>query len=545
MSRRLASLVLGSFLLILGTFAPACPTCALPPASAPVSDPAPQDAFEAAAPGALLPEELDWLLALEGRRYELINGRLSDRKAADAAKHLLTNFAVWELLGRRASERTAVLRTAAKDGRLPEEFHDEAITLFWMRGTLISPEDRAFLREATRLKPKLQPGVGSFEDGLRNPVTPPPAGGSNPTADPTAQATELLRSLRHSLSIKPDADPRAAAAMNEALESLLKTPTGRELALEFTASDARATIEFDNVDNSTTVIKNGRRILYASGGYTIMGANPPRVVLNRHYLETDPDYRRVDMTATLGHELFGHAFEAQRSEKAGVPPDVIGYYRGDEAGAGLIGWLVETELGGPLDSEHMWSYLADPERYHNNLVTNLPYYATTLSLAEMRAPLATLEGRVDAIEIDRKKIRDYAVAVVAWRSAIEHFVTVHGMDRGQFSSLSEDIDATIIWNDAHQKNLDDISASLLATITHWKKPETAAALATLAEASDSTYMRQSEQRLAARTDRLRGLVAGRAWEPSIPPVPGKLTWDDLDRLMEQDRTETDHWEKTE
>ena len=530
--RRLTSLVLAAF-LIRGTAAPACPTCELPPVSTPVSDPLAQAVFEAAAPGALLSEERDWLSALEGGRYEPVNGRLADRKAAVPAKHLLTNSAAWALLGRRATERTAVLRTLAKDGRLPATVRGEAVALFWLRGTLVSPEDQAFLREAALPKAKPEPGVGSFGGGIKHAGGTPPAGG--PAAAPTAQAAELLKALRSSLDIVPDADPRAVTAMNEALESLIKTPTGRELALEFTASGAKAKLEFGAVDNSATAVLNGRRILQASGGHTDTFENPPRVTLNRDYLDTDPDYRRVNMAATLGHELFGHAFEEQRSKKAGVSHDAVYYYRGDEAGAGLIGWLVQAELGGPLDNGHMWGYLADREKYHAKLQTTLPYYTTTLSTSEMRVPLRTLQGRVAPIETARKNARKYAAGMLSWRPTIEHLITVHGMDRARFSSLSEDIVSAVAWRDSHLKALDNINAHLTATIAQWKKPETAPALAQLGAASDSTYMRQAEERLAARATRLRGLVAGRTAEPAIPPVPGKITWEELYQMQDKDR----------
>ncbi len=534
MSRPLAAALALAALLLLGPSAPACPICDQPPATAPVADPPPQAVFEAAAPGALLPEELAWLLEIQGGRFTMLSGRLSDAKAASPDKHLLTNDSVWGLLGKRASERVAVLRTLAKDGRLPEEVRGEAVALFWLRGPLLTADENAFLREVTRPKEKKSPDVGGFaiksEDGA-----PPPVGGRPSPSAPAAQAAQLLQALRSSLVIAPDADPRAAAAMDEALTSLLSTPTGRELAMEFTASGAKAKVEFGPVDNSTTVVMNGRRILRASGGHTATSENPPRVTLNRDYLDTDPDFRRVNMAATLGHELFGHAFEEQRSKKAGVSHQAVYYYRGDEAGSGLLGWLVQTELGGPLDNGHMWNYLRDPEKYHSELKTNLPYYSTTLSTGEMLAPVATLEGRVAGIDADRKKTRAYVASMTAWRPIIEHFINVHAMERAKFSSRLDDIAAAVVWGDSHLKSLDDIEKHLTGTIAQWKGPGGAALKADLAAASGSAYMAQAEARLSARADRLRGLVAGRTPEATVPPVPGKLTWDDLNRLLEQDR----------
>lgn len=301
---------------------------------------------------------------------------------------------------------------------------------------------------------------------------------------------------------------------------------------------------FGEVQNSGTVVMNGRRVLQASGGNTKTWENPPLVTLNKDYLDTDPDYRRVTSAATLGHELFGHAFEIQRAKKAGVSSDAVYYYRGDEAGSGLVGWLVQSELGGALSNGHMWNYLADPEVYHAGLKTNLPYYATTLSLAEMRAPVATLESRVAKIARDRISAREHAATMVAWRGPIKHFIEIHGVEESAFSSLNEDIASAVVWNNSRQKTLDDISAYLNGKITAWNMPQSAALKKDLASASTSPYMRESEERLSARAERLRLLVAGRAAEPMVPPVPGKITWEEFHRMVDRDRKDMpEHWEK--
>jgi hypothetical protein len=241
------------------------------------------------------------------------------------------------------------------------------------------------------------------------------------------------------------------------------------------------------------------------------------------------------MAGTLGHELFGHAFEVQRAKKAGVSFPAVYHYRGDEAGSGLIGWLVETEMGGRLSNGHMWNYLSDPEKYHASLKTTSGYYATTFSTAEMRSPVTSLEARLAAVETNRAKTQDYAASMLRMRRTIEHFVADHGMNRADFSSLTDDVASGLQWSSTHLTELDGIKGRLTDTIAKWKSPESAELLTHLSAASGSTYLRQAEERLAARADRLRGLVGGRSPEPSIPPVPGKLTWSDLNGLIAQDR----------
>ena len=545
MPRRLLTPLVFGFFLGVGTFASACPTCDLPPAASPIVNPAPENVFEAAAPGALLAGEQDWLLAREGGRYELINGRLSDRKAADPERHLLTNSAAWALLGRRTAERISALRSLVKDGRLPEDSRQEAVALFWTRGTLVSSVDSAFLREITRPKAPSAPNTAGLDERGGKLGGASLASGGVAAAATAAQDAELLKTLLASLELRPDVDPRAAPALNAALSDLVKTPTGREVAQQFLASGAKAKVEFGDVVNSTTAIVNGRRILIASGGNTDTKKHPPVVLLNRHFLDTDPDYRRVKLPAILAHELFGHALEQQRAEKAGVSFYALNHYRGDEANSGLIEWLLQTELGGPLDNGHMWSYLADPERYHADLKTNMPYYSTTLSTVEMRSPVAALEGRVAGIKAESVRARTIVAGMTIWRPVIEHFITVHNMERSRFSSVVEKIDAGVRWGDLHEKTLNDINAHLTATIAEWKGPASDMLKEDFLTAAYSPYMRESEQRLAVRAARLRGLVAGRKQEPSAPPIPGKILWEDLQRMLEQDRKDNPgHWEKT-
>lgn len=540
MTRSLLTPLLLVFLLVLGPVASACPLCDQPPASAPVADAPPEAAFEAAAPSALLEDERPWLLGLENGRYTEIQGRFSDAKAADPAHHLVTNAAASKLLGDRATERTAFLRTKAENGRLPEEFRREAVGLFWVRGMQVSPQDRAWLREATLPKAPEAPKGGP---GKTSP-TPPGAEGKPVAAGATpAQTAELLTKLTASLEIDRT-NPKNAAALDEALANLVNTPTGRDLALDWVAFGAKAKVEFGPVDNSKVVVMNGRRILQASGGHTATSADPPIVTLNQDFLDTDPDFRRVKMAAILGHEMFGHAFEAQRSKRAGIAHDTMYYYRGDEAGAGLVGWLVQTELGGRLDNGHMWNYLADPERYHATLKTNLPYYSTTLSTKEMKAPIHTLESRVAGIDVARKSARDYEEAMKGWTPVIDHFVTTHKMEQAKFSSLKEDVDRAAEWAESTIKDNDAIEAHLKGTLEHWKKPEMEPSLKKLAETSGGPYLAEFEGRLSGRADRLRKLVAGRSQEPPVPPVPGKLTMDELRKMYEKDVLDNPkHWKK--
>ncbi|PIR18190.1 MAG: hypothetical protein COV48_07825 [Elusimicrobia bacterium CG11_big_fil_rev_8_21_14_0_20_64_6] len=101
----------------------------------------------------------------------------------------------------------------------------------------------------------------------------------------------------------------------------------------------------------------------------------------------------------------------------------------------------------------------------------------------------------------------------------------------------------MVWSQSHLIELDDIHKYLTGTIAAWKNPKAKALMKEITAASGSAYMRQSEERLAARAQRLRGIVGNRKPEPTVPPVPGNLTWDDLYGLNERDRKDNPkHWE---
>lgn len=507
-------------------------------ASEPAVKLSPSAPFEADAPGALLAGEREWIVTVDGARYALGGGRLSDKRAEDPAKRILTNARVADLLRRRAAERVAALRR----GPMDEAARREASMLLWMRPTELSAADKKFLSGAaapTRLAAP-QPDV-NFDGGRsRGGVAAAPLGSlgfgrAGPAGTSTAPDPALVKAFLAQVDIEADKDPRAVPAIRAALTDILKTPTGREIARAFVAEKARAKIHFEKIAGSSVVLDNGKKILQASGGNTTTWEDPPIVNLNRDYLDTDPEFMRMNVASTLAHEMLGHAFQSQRERRAGLPFAVSNAYRGDEANAGLIGWLVQTELGGRLDNSHMWNYLKNPEIYHRSLQTNMAYYAVSLSPAEMKDPVGTLKGRVSAAGKARAQLQDEAESMRFWRRVVEHFVTVHGVSREKFSSIDQDIDSFLgHYLKLADDNLDEIESSLKDKIALLESPKGAARLKEFKEASDSPILAANEARLAKYRTRLAGLTAGRRKEPTMPPVPGKLTWDDLSKMWADD-----------
>lgn len=526
--------------LLLGArLAGACPACHAPAPGPEVRpDSAPSATFMPAAPGALTADESRWLAATEQGRYELRAAAVIDRRAPSPESHALTNAQVHGLLASRAHERVAELRELVDRGPLPPALHAEAVSLFWVRGPLLPRPDQDFLREL--ITPQYgrvprQPGQGPGEVPAGQ-----PGGGPAPGA---ADVDALLARLVTRVQFEDHGDPRQAAGLRAGLRNMLLSRTGREMAEQFVAEGATVKLSFEAIPGSRVVEENGRRVLQSSGGHALTHLRPVQVVLNRDYLDTDPDYQRVNVAGTLAHELFGHAFERQRADRARVTDSLMNY-RGDEAGSGLLGWLVQLELGGPADDGHMWSYSQDPERYHRGLQTNLPYYATTFSPAEMRNPVDTLTARRGQVEEERRRARLLTASMLRWRPVARHFIDAHGMAEPPFGTVFETLRNYEGWLASHETNLTAIGAHMDQTRAYWTgSPEGRAARDRVVNESRRPYYGEAETRLRERRTRLNGLLQSRRPEPSTPPIPGHVQMPELYRLYDDDvRDNPGHWE---
>ncbi|MBI5247174.1 MAG: hypothetical protein HY923_08325 [Elusimicrobia bacterium] len=484
----------------------------------------PDDLFDASAANAFKAGQKEFILALENGRYAVRDGRVLDRDKP------LTNTQVAALfpaqrgagsVGPHPGNDDAVARARALNGgKAPGDF-DGSVT---HAGTLAGPHPAA--------------------------PTPAPA-----PVDPGVLQAQLLNRLVFK------GTPQEKAAIAEAVEYILKTKTGRELASQYVAERASAEIVMRNIPGSTIVVRDGRKVQSGSGGNTAVHIDPPQVTLNRDYLDTDPDYRKVAMAGTLAHELFGHAFETQRAKKAGQPASVRYYYRGDEIGSELIGWLVETELSGKVVAGDADGYLADPEVYHRNLWSNQPYYVLILSPREMRDPLTALKARRRELVASRAKTISDRAGMREWAPRRDHFVTVHGVSRARFKPADDGIADYEHWASDHLRELVGIETTLEDQIKTWSSPAGQAQLKELKAGGGSEYLRGAEQRLAARRAELIKLLAeakGRSPAGVAKPVislpslivkkPGDpnspLDLDDLSKMYTKDVSEhPEHWKK--
>lgn len=447
---------------------------------------APDDFFDASRPDAFASGQKEFVLGLEGGRYAINDGRLLDSKT----KHALTNAQVEALL--------AAPKGGSTDGGDPGPVPGEA------EGAAAAKERANAVLGKTNFD-----GSTARADSLDG----PPATGT--AALPPARLQALFLN-----QLVFTGTPKEKAAMSEAVENVLKTKTGRELVAQYVDEKGSAEIVMGNIPGSKIVVRDGRKVPSGSGGNTAVDRDPPLITLNRDYMDADTDYRRVSMAGTLAHELLGHAFATQRSRKAKLAPSVNYYYRGDEIGAELVGWLVETELSGKVADGDPDAFLADPDAYYRSLWSNQPYYVNILSPEEMKNPLPALKAR--RAELTRSRARTVVGRrqMAEWRPSVEHFVKVHGLARERFKPAVDELDLYEHWAVDQMRMLDEISKNLEERIKVWSSPEGKAELEQLKVGGDSAFLKRADQLLDERRAELLRLrerhASGTGPKPEIP-----------------------------
>jgi hypothetical protein len=450
-------------------------------ASAVAASAGPDDLFDARTPGALQSGQQETILALESGRYTLQDGHFLDARATDPALSLLTNARVAELLSAGGTSIAPLPAAAIPVGALP---------------------DRALPLAAKGATSNLNFDGGAARGGdIRGPPTGSVAAGSGAAPDPAVLQAQFLTRL----VFKGNKQEREA--LSEAVTTLLKTRTGRDLAAQFVSERAAAEVTLATMENSATVMEKGRKVLSGTAGLTDTDKDPPKIELNRVYLETDPEYRRVALAGTLAHELFGHALEAQRAKKAGIPHAALYHYRGDEIGSRLIDWLVQTELAGKSVEGDPKEYLDDPEGYYRGLLTVDPYYIVTMSPAEMKNPLTTLRARRKLLVADAASTAADIKEQEEWRPVIAHFVSAHRIAKARFAPAEDELNAFLTWAYGHQKKIAGIRESLERVIKSWSSPEGAKEMKQVIDAGGSPYMSRLEAAAASRARELRRLRA--------------------------------------
>ncbi|UPT73110.1 MAG: hypothetical protein M0D55_14585 [Elusimicrobiota bacterium] len=353
--------------------------------------------------------------------------------------------------------------------------------------------------------------------------------------------------------------PADREVVADAVDGILKTKLGQELARQFVLEGAKAEVVLAPLDGATTSYKDGVTTVSGTQGSTSVDKEPPVVTLSRAYLHAEPGWRRVSMAGTLGHELFGHAFEQQRAKKAGIHRAAEYHYRGDEFGSRLIDWTIQTQLNWTNVDGDPGAYLEDPEGYARNLWAHSGYYVQTLSAEEMRNPMDTLKARRSGLTEALAKTREGIKDMEEWTPIIAHFKTVHKLDPRRLVDAEQEVREYLEWARGHIVDIGDSRKALEARISFWETPAGARERDAIVRAAGSSYIRAFESRLKKRAldlSRLRSAGRGPASGPAmvlpglviavpktgeLPPEPVSLR--ELGALYRQDKKDNPkHWE---
>lgn len=510
-------------------------TCTFCEPSQPLPEALPEAPFDMRMPAAFTPDEERDFLADQKGRFARLGAHFADQKPADPARHLLTQEDAEAYLKGRSEARWQRLAQRHRQKQITPQDRKEALLLYWYRGPLLSADQRAFLAalNPAALKAPAKPEGGSGAAAA--------AGGD---AGKAAVDPQLLKDFLAHLELLNHGNAAEAVALEQTASRLLASPTARAFARRLIASGEKVTVSFETVENSEIVMRDGKKVMTGSGGNTSLGP-PIHVRLNKNYLAADPSVRSADLPGTLGHELLGHGLgnaEARKSHVEG--PYQI--YQDNETEAGLVGWVVEAELGGKLENGHLWNYLRDPEEYARSLKMNLPYYAGTFTPAEMADPIPVLKARLKRAEAEKSGLAIARSNNLEWQSIIAHFIKVHGLKKEAFTSLQESTDNQLkVYIPMQEKDLTEIAAYVQQRIDYYETAAGKKAVTEMQAAAKKPFFTQSQKDIADLTTTLRSLAKGHEAEAAGPAPPaGQVTWTQLRALLAADRKNNpDHWKK--
>ena len=338
----------------------------------------------------------------------------------------------------------------------------------------------------------------------------------------------LLADLKARVDIQ--GTPEERAALDAILTRMMDSRTARQLAVQFINEDARTKLSFEVNPRTKIFVVDGRKEFRTSGGNTDPWKDPPEVHLNKAYMEASTERA----PGTLAHEMLGHALESKRAKRYGVEDTYLSD-ENEEANAGLIGWTVDAELGNRVENGWAWVYMDSPAKYHKQLKMNLPYYAGTLSNAEMKSPLTAFQARLSEVNklLARLPLRrdryDLLLKVVGHLPE-----PPHKMDPGSLLTVQEEINASRETLPGTEQNFNDIKKYLERLLASYAGPMGEKRVQEMAEKSKSEYFKEKQKAMQERQELLSGymLAKPRSEHQKPPSRSGQVTWDQLENIWD-------------
>ncbi len=372
-------------------------------------------------------------------------------------------------------------------------------------------------------------------------AAPPAASAQSAPISPAAAKSpregepSLRERLRARVAFDGEGDARRDAALSDALDRMLESPTARALAERYAAQGAAATVRFEDIPGTVPTSPDGRAFFHGTRGLTHWTGDSVLVRLNSAYLDSDAHHRRQSLPAILAHELLGHGLWYSRAADENLL-QAFHHHDLNEINARLVGWLVDHELDGRMEESGAWTYLRDPSAYTDNLKLRLLYYALTFSGAEMSAPMPALETRLARARERRARLESERANVRSWTPVVDYFAA-EGVPEARF----RDLRAELAQNDASYAadiaSADEAIAGMETVLARFKAETDGASTRYLAAAAAHPMFAELQREVDERLAELRA----RAVEPQPQAAPaaaaasGQITFDELRRMYEQDR----------
>ena len=352
-------------------------------------------------------------------------------------------------------------------------------------------------------------------------------------AGPLSAAAEnrglLTAELRKHITLNDHGSPAERAVLDSMVSRLLESATAREVAAQFINENAGVVVSLEEIPGSAMMVIDGKKTLQGGRGYTAYREVPPRVGLNKLFMQ----YERDSGVGTLAHEMLGHALERQRLGENALAI-ANRFATSEEENARLIGWLTRTELGVKPEDE-IWAYVENPAESMDSIKLISPAYAIKLTREEMKDPAAVYKSRL--LEVDKKleQLPKTAERYKLWLKMADHFVDVHKMDASSFRNIRAELNDMLEYLPTRHKDLLEVGGALITQLELILSNEGQPLLSLLEQAADSDYYKQREAIMKERLTRLEGLLIGQTQGSTpTPPEAGQLSWDQFMELAKKD-----------
>jgi hypothetical protein len=338
-------------------------------------------------------------------------------------------------------------------------------------------------------------------------------------------------------------DPREAAIITGAADSILRTRLGRELAAELVAERVRIPVSFSDTAPCPVYRLHGKVRLDCID--SVLHPNPRgyEVIFNRAYLGMDKEFLDETLPKILAHELLGHGVSLVAADRAGS--SAYARWIGDELNAYAVEWIIAGELGQNIDSATPWDMVRDIDSYAGRLQLVNEFYALQFTLPEMLAPEKILPARLKGLQTMDGYHRKTTEKYRSDRWFVQHLLKKHA---GQ-TLAGVKVEARAFGDVAHvydvwvstQAPLYDAKSELVRKRVrefdaYMKTGQGKAFMRSLRWSLGSgragAFMRSKLDELRRRRAELAALLKGR----KRPPVdrPGYVTAQQLERMRDED-----------